>query len=134
MTIPLWCLMIATFLPFPWAFTCHAFRQRQFGNIDNNHPRLQMAQLTGIGARALAAQQNAWEALAMFTPAVLTAHVNGATAGQASLAAMLFIAARIVHGFLYLADLSSLRSLVWIVGLGSVIWLFIIAAVAHSSI
>jgi uncharacterized MAPEG superfamily protein len=128
MTTPLWCLMIATFIPFAWAFSGHAFRQRQFGNIDNSHPRVQQASLTGIGARALAAQQNAWEALAMFTPAVLTAHLNGATAGQASLAAMLFIAARVVHGCLYLADLSTLRSLVWIVGTGSVIWLFVLAA------
>jgi uncharacterized MAPEG superfamily protein len=128
MTTPLWCLVIATFLPFAWAFSCHAFRQKQFGNIDNDYPRLQQATLTGIGARALAAQQNAWEALAMFTPAVLTAHVNGATTGQASLAAMLFIAARVVHGGLYLANLSTLRSLAWVVGAGSVIWLFVLAA------
>lgn len=128
MTTPLWCLTIATFLPFAWVFTCHALRQRQFGNIDNNHPRLQQAQLTGTGARALAAQQNAWEALAMFTPAVLVAHVNGATAGQASMAAMLFIAARVVHGLLYLADLSTLRSLSWMVGAGAIIWLFVLAA------
>ena len=128
MTTPLWCLMIATFLPFVWVFAGHAFRYRQFGNIDNNHPRLQQAQLTGVGARALAAQQNAWEALAMFTPAVLIAHLTGATAGHAATASMLFIAARIAHGCLYLADLGSLRSLIWMVGAGAVIWLFVIAA------
>jgi uncharacterized MAPEG superfamily protein len=124
MTTPQWCLVIATFLPFVWSFSGHAFRQRQFGSIDNNHPRLQQAQLSGIGARALAAQQNAWEALAMFTPAVLIAHLHGATAGHASMAAILFIAARIAHGCLYLADLSSLRSLSWMIGAGAVIWLF----------
>jgi uncharacterized MAPEG superfamily protein len=128
MTTPLWCLVIATFLPFAWVFTGHALRQRQFGNIDNNHPRQQQALMTGAGARAMAAQQNSWEALAMFTPAVLVAHVNGATTGHAAIAAMLFIAARVVHGCLYLADLASLRSLVWMVGAGSVIWLFAIAA------
>ncbi len=127
MTTPLWCLVIATFLPFVWAFSGHAFRQRQFGNIDNNHPRLQQAQLTGVGARALAAQQNAWEALAMFTPAVLIAHLHGATSGHAAIAAMLFIAARVAHGSLYLAGLSSLRSLSWMVGAGAVIWLFALA-------
>lgn len=131
MTTPLWCLVIATFLPFIWAFSGHAFRQGQFGSIDNNHPRLQQAQLTGIGARALAAQQNAWEALAMFTPAVLMAHLHGATTGHAAIAATLFIAARVAHGCLYLADFSSLRSVTWIVGAGSVIWLFVLAASGH---
>jgi uncharacterized MAPEG superfamily protein len=128
MTIPLWCLLIATFLPFVWAFTATRLRQRQFGAIDNHHPRQQQAQLTGAGARAMAAQQNAWEALAMFTAAVLTAHVNGATTGQAATAAALFIVARIAHGFFYLADLDKLRSLVWVVGFAAVIWLFVLAA------
>lgn len=128
MTTPLWCLLIATFLPLVWGFAGNAFRQRQFGKIDNQYPRLQQAQLTGIGARSLAAQQNAWEALAMFTPAVLIAHLNNVTAGQATLASLLFIAARIAHGCFYLADLSTPRSLSWAVGLGAVIWLFVLAA------
>lgn len=83
--------------------------------------------MTGVGARAVAAQLNAWEALAMFTPAVLVAHLNGATAGQAALAAMLFVAARILHGVFYLADIDWARSLIWVVGVGSVIWLFVLA-------
>ena len=103
-------------------------RYGQFDNIDNRQPRLQQAQLRGLGARALAAQQNAWEALAMFTPAVLIAHLNGATTGHADTAAVLFTAARLAHGCFYLADLSSLRSLTWIVGAGAVIWLFVLAA------
>lgn len=128
MTTPLWCLVIATFLPFVWHFAALAFRYRQFGSIDNSHPRLQQAQMTGVGARALAAQQNSWEALAMFTPAVLMAHLNGATAGHAVAASTLFIAARIAHGCFYLADLSSLRTLSWMAGTGAVIWMFLLAA------
>ena len=128
MTTPLWCLLIATFLPFLWVITGHVCRYRQFGNIDNNHPRLQQAQLTGVGARAMAAQKNAWEALAMFTPAVLIAHLNGATAGRAATASILFIAARGAHGCFYLTDLSALRSLIWMIGVGAVIWLFVLAA------
>src|SRR3974390_2551077 len=131
MTIPLWCLVIATFLPLVWAITGQGFRYRQFGNLDNSDPRLQQAQLTGAGARALAAQQNAWEALAMFTPAVVIAHLNGVTTGHSATAAMLFVAARIVHGCLYIADLSSLRSLSWAVGTGAVIWLCVLAAHGH---
>jgi uncharacterized MAPEG superfamily protein len=128
MTIPLWCVSIATFLPFLWAIVGAVCRYRQFGTIDNNHPRLQQAQLSGIGARAMGAQQNAWEALAMFAPAVLVAHVNGARVGHAATAALLFIAARVVHGSLYLADLGALRSLAWAIGAGAVVWLFVLAA------
>ncbi len=127
MTTPFWCLLIVTFLPFLWSIVGNVLRQRQFGRIDNNHPRQQQAQLTGAGARALAAQQNAWEALAMFTPAVLIAHFNGATAGQAATAAMLFVAMRVVHGVFYLTDLSTLRSISWVVAFGALIWLFVIA-------
>jgi uncharacterized MAPEG superfamily protein len=64
----------------------------------------------------------------MFTPAGLNAHLKGATTGHAATAAVLFIAARIAHGCFYLADLSSLRSLTWIVGAGAVIWLSVLAA------
>jgi uncharacterized MAPEG superfamily protein len=128
MTIPLWCLLIATFLPFPWNFIAAQQRVRQFGSIDNRSPRQQQMQLTGLGARAMSAHQNAWEALAMFTAAVVTAHLNGATTGQAATAAMLFIVARIAHGLFYLADLDKLRSLAWVVGLGAVVWLFVLAA------
>jgi uncharacterized MAPEG superfamily protein len=127
MTMPLRCLLIATFLPFIWVVAGHVFRYRQFGAIDNSHPRVQQAQLTGIGARALAAQQNAWEALAMFTPAVLIAHLTGATTGHASVASVLFVAARVAHGCFYLADLGSMRSLSWSVGAAAVIWLFTLA-------
>lgn len=128
MTIPLWCLLIVTFLPFAWVAVAGQQRMQQFGSIDNRGPRQQQMQLTGLGARAMAAHQNAWEALAMFTAAVLTAHLNGATTGQAATAAMLFVIARIAHGLFYLADLDKLRSLSWMVGLGAVIWLFILAA------
>src|SRR3974377_1228157 len=131
MTIPLWCLVVATFLPLVWAVAGQGFRHRQFGNLDNSHPRLQQARLTGAGARALAAQQNALEALAMFTPPVVIAQLNGATTGHAAAAAMLFIAARIVHGCFYISNLSTLRSLSWAVGTGAVIWLFVLAAQGH---
>jgi len=126
-TTLLWCLLIATFMPLAWHCAGTVFRYRQFGAIDNDHPRLQQAQLTGIGARALAAQQNSWEALAMFTPAVLTAQFNGVTAGHAVTASILFIAARLAYGCFYLVGLSSLRTLSWIIGTGAVIWLFVLA-------
>jgi uncharacterized MAPEG superfamily protein len=130
MTIPFWCLAIATFLPFVLAITASAFRARQFGAVDNKQPRLQQAQQTGAGARAMAAQQNAWEALAMFTPAVLVAHISAPGAQQAALAATIFIAARLLHPIFYIADQDKLRSVSFVIGFACCVWLFVIAVLA----
>jgi uncharacterized MAPEG superfamily protein len=43
------------------------------GPLDNTNPRQWLAQQTGVAERLNAAQQNSWEALAVFEPAVLTA-------------------------------------------------------------
>jgi len=106
------------------------FRVKQFGTYDNRNPRAQSAALQGIGARALAAQQNSWEALAVFTPSVLVAHLAGADPEQSSTAAVVFILARVCYSAAYLADLSSVRSLTFLVGLGSCIYFFVLAAAA----
>ena len=128
MTTPLWCLFIAVLIPYVLAFTGTSFRRRQLGSVDNHNPRQQVLQLTGAGARCYAAQQNAWEALAVFTAAVATAHLAGADASDAARAAQIFIAARVVHAIAYLADQDKLRGIAFIVGLGCCISLFVLAA------
>ena len=127
MTIPFWCLLAAAVLPYLLAFTGARHRKLQLGSVDNRHPRQQIAQLTGTGARYYAAQQNAWEALAVFTAAVFVAHAAGADAGKSALAALLFIAARVLHAVFYVVDQDKLRSLSFMVGFGSCIWLFALA-------
>ncbi len=128
MTISLWCLVIATFLPLLCAGWASALRIKQFGAADNKMPRAQQARQEGAGARVYAAQSNGWEALAMFTPAVLIAHAVHPDAAQASTAAIIFIAARIVHPFVYVANLDKLRTAAFGVGAACCIWLFVIAA------
>ena len=111
MTVPLWCLALVTFLPYVWApFTSRspasAARQRR----QQGPARLQYAQLTGRGARALGAHQNAFEALAVFAPAVLVAHLAGADPLWSARLASLFVVARVLHGASYLTDLDVSRS------------------------
>ncbi len=130
MTTPFWCLLVALLLPIALAMAGGYFRMRQFGSMDNKHPRQQAAQLEGAGARAYAAQGNAWEALAMFTAAVAVAHMAGADPGSSATAALLFVAARIAHPILYIANIDWARSLSFFVALGSCIWLFVLAAQA----
>ncbi|MEB2343880.1 MAG: MAPEG family protein [Deltaproteobacteria bacterium] len=129
MTTPLWCLVIVALLPYVLSFSGGYFRMRQLGGIDNKHPRLQAMKLEGAGARAYAAQANAWEALGFFTAAVVVLHLanpeaaRGATAANLSLG---FLATRIVHPIAYLANLDVLRSLAFLAGLAcgiGLLWL-----------
>lgn len=130
MTTPFWCLLVVAVLPYLLANMGGYFKFKQFGNLDNNHPRLQAARLEGIGARALAAQMNAWEALSVFATAVFMAHLAHANAEASATAAMVFTATRFAHPVLYLADLATPRTIVFLVGLGSLGRLFYLAATA----
>ena len=128
MTVPLWCLAIACFLPYVWAPFIVSARASQLGSIDNKNPRAQQAQLTGRGARAVGAHKNAFEALAVFAPAVLVAHVAGADPLWAARLAETFVAVRVLHGVFYLADLDLLRSSAFAVGMACAVGLFALAA------
>jgi uncharacterized MAPEG superfamily protein len=129
-TTPFWCLLVVILVPYVLAGTAGYFKAQQFGRLDNKNPRAQGAALQGAGARAWAAQQNAWEALAIFAPAVIVAHLAGADPGSSATAAALFVGARVLHAVFYLANLDVLRSLSFFVAFGSVLWLFGLAASA----
>ncbi len=128
MTTPFWCLLFAVLIPYVLAGTVGYFKSAQLGSIDNHDPRAQSAQLRGPGARAVAAQANAWEALPVFASAVFVAHLAGADAAGSAAAALLFVAMRIAHAACYLADLATARSVVFLIGFGSCLWLFVLAA------
>lgn len=130
MTTPLWCLVIVALLPFLLSFSGGYFRMREFGSIDNKHPRLQVARLEGVGARVYAAQANAWEALAVFTAALVVLHLANPEAARGSTAATLsgvFLATRVAHPIAYVANQDVVRSLVFVVGLGCLFGIFWIA-------
>jgi len=130
MTFPFWCLVVCCFLPYALAFTTGYFKSKQFGSVDNNNPRAQTALLEGTGARVNAAQQNAWEALTIFAVAVFVAHLAGADPENSSVAAGVFVATRVLHPIFYIGDFATPRSLTFLVGLGCLVWLFVLAAQA----
>jgi len=130
MTTPLWCLLIVALLPYVLSTAGGYFKMRQFGSVDNKHPRIQAAKLEGVGARANAAQQNAWEALGFFTAVLAVLHLANPEAARASTAAnlsLVFLATRVLHPILYIANLDIARSSVFLVGLGCGIWLLWLA-------
>jgi uncharacterized MAPEG superfamily protein len=104
------------------------FRNKQLGSVDNANPREQAKELSGAGARTVAAQQNAWEALALFTAAVLTAHVLGADPAMSANLAMGFVVFRVLHAACYIGGFATIRSLMFLGSLVCGIWLFVLGA------
>ncbi len=130
MTVPFYCmvamlaLVILTKIPL-----ARAQAQAGRGKYDNRDPRTQQGALTGWGKRALAAHQNTFEAIAIFTPGVFISHF--ARPEQASCAATLAIVAvvaRYIYPVLYIADVHLVRSLVWGVGFVCSLWLALLPA------
>jgi len=87
-----------------------------------------LARLDGWRQRANWAQLNGFEAFPPFAAAVIIAHLLAVPQARIDLLAMAFIAARVVYGILYLANLPSLRSLAWMIATGCVVALFVSAA------
>lgn len=114
------CLIIVTLLPFlakaPLAWAMNEYGNGESKGYDNAHPRQQQRQLTGFGARCLAAHENSFEAIIMFAPAVLLAiATNNANEYTANLA-MGFVICRIAYLLSYWFNLDKIRSTVWVVG------------------
>ncbi len=120
MTLALWCLLVVSLLP----IACAGIAKWGFRGFDNRHPREWLARQEGWRARANAAQQNSWEALAMFAAAVLTAHVAGGAQPTVDLLSGAFVVARVLFIALYVVDQATLRSIVWIAGVGCCVGLF----------
>ena len=85
----------------------------KLGGYNNNHPRSQQSKLTGFGARALAAHQNAFESVIIFAPAVLLALITKNTDPVIITLAVVHIVARVMFNILYLLKLSLFRSIAW---------------------
>ena len=116
MSIPFWCVFISALLIFVAKIPVAKAMNEQ-GGYNNHLPRQQQAQLTGFGARALAAHQNSFEAFMIFAVGVLVAHSTQTAGWLIDALAIVFVIARIIYLLCYWADLAWQRSLVWFVGL-----------------
>ena len=124
MTIAFWCVLVAGFLPYFGTLTAKIGGER----FDNSNPRDWLSAQSGFRKRANAAQHNSFEAFPFFAAAVIIAHVAGAPQGRIDLFAVVFILARLFYIAFYVADMATLRSLAWFVGVGSVVALFLAVA------
>ncbi len=125
MTIAYSCVLIAALMPYLWTGLAKISK----ANYDNHQPREFLKQLDGWGQRANWAQKNSFEAFPAFAAAVIIAsmigHIEQSTLDKL---ALLFIASRLLHGFFYITNLATLRSIVWLIGIGSWVSIFILSA------
>jgi uncharacterized MAPEG superfamily protein len=114
-----WSILIAALLPLIIIGYAKA------GSRDNSTPRDSAESLSGAKRRAYAAHQNAFESFPFYAVSVIAALNFGASATTVSVLAALYLAFRIAHALLYIADKSSLRSAAYAGGLFANIAIFL---------
>lgn len=122
-TLAYWCLLAATALPY---ITAYIAKAGAFRWGDNRSPREWAARQTGWRARAVAAQNNGFESLPLFMAGVIAAHQFGGAQGRIDALALSYVLLRVVYVSLYIRDRSSLRSVVWVLGLACSVALFFV--------
>jgi uncharacterized MAPEG superfamily protein len=121
MSIALWCVLFAGLMP----IAVGGLSKKLGGNYDNNDPRGQAVGYTGVAKRTHAAHQNSFEAFPLFAVAVVVAEMKGAPRGMVDMLALAFVGFRLSYVATYMADQSTLRSVVWTLALFSTIGIFI---------
>ena len=126
------CILVACLLPIVCAGIAKSGsfgRPRSQGGYDNHDPRAWLARQQGHRARANAAQANSFEALPAFIAGVLVAQQAGVAAATVNALALAFVVLRVAYIALYVADRAAARSIVWMLGLGVCVALFVLALV-----
>ena len=122
MPIGYWCILVAALLPLVLVGYAKS------NSRDNNAPRDSAEQLAGAKRRAYAAHQNAYENFPFFAVAVVAALSFGAASSTVSALALLYLAFRIAHAWLYITDRPSLRSAAYAGALFANIAIFVLPA------
>lgn len=124
-SVAYWCVFIAAVLPYVWVGIAKAGAR----GYDNRDPRGWASQQQDVRRRrAHAAHMNAFEAFPAFAAGVVLADLAGVADATIAQYAIVFIAARLLHGAFYLTDMATLRSVVWLVGIASSLGLIVQAA------
>ncbi|ENW96899.1 MAPEG family protein [Acinetobacter sp. NIPH 298] len=110
----------------PYVFTLVAKSKGGFQAKDNHNPREFLARTTGLSARANAVQQNSFESLPLFIAAILMAEYMVIPERFILTLGWAYIVFRVIYGICYLANLATLRSIIWFFSLLCPIFLFVI--------
>lgn len=125
MTIAFWCVLFAGLLPYA-AIGIAKWDKTYLRN--NSNPRDWEAKLGGVQARAHAAHLNTFEAFPLFAASIFVAALCKSPQSIVDSLAIAFVIARVLYIACYVGNLATLRSLVWMAGLGLCIAQFVVAA------
>jgi uncharacterized MAPEG superfamily protein len=94
---------------------------------DMSAPREMFDKFPPYIKRANWAHQNAFESFTLFAPAALMAYVTGQESTVALVAAIAYVAARLLYSVFYILDIPLLRSMMFAVGSTGIFTLFVIS-------
>lgn len=123
--VAIWAMMIASVLPLLLAMLAKALGG--FGIADNSHPREVVSKYTGKAARANAAQQNSYEGLPVFLASVIVAMLFFVPQVVVNYLAVTYVVFRVIYSITYIANLPTLRSIVWTLSMACCFLLFYLA-------
>ncbi|MEL6578636.1 MAG: MAPEG family protein [Cyanobacteria bacterium J06621_12] len=83
---------------------------------DQSAPRAMFDKLPDYAKRATWAHQNGFEALTIYGLAALMAYATGVDSDWARIAAIAFLAARLLYSVFYIANIPLLRSMMFAIG------------------
>ena len=121
LTVAYWTVLIAALLPIVCAGVAKwgaVGKSRRDGGYDNHNPRAWLAKQSDWRARANAAQANSFEAMPFFIGAVIIAHQLHAPQMRLDVLAFTWVVLRMLYILMYLADMATMRSVVWALALG----------------
>ncbi len=121
LTLAYWTVLIAALLPILCAGVAKwgaMGKSRREGGYDNHNPRAWLARQSDWRARANSAQANSFEAMPFFIGAVIIAHQLHAPQMRLDVLAFIWVVLRMLYILMYLADMATLRSVVWVLALG----------------
>ena len=110
----------------PYVSTIIAKFAGDFKVSDNKNPREFLAKTTGLAARANAVQQNSFESLPLFIAAILMAEYMVVPQSIIMLLGIAYLALRLIYGICYLANIATLRSIIWFLSMACPIYLLIL--------
>ena len=108
-------ILIACLLPY--ISTIIAKVASGFKIKDNQNPREFLAKSTGLAARANAVQQNSFESLPLFIASILMAEYMVVPQYMVMMLGIAYIVLRIIYAICYFCNLSTLRSVIWLLSM-----------------
>lgn len=125
MTSELWTLLWSAILCLALPVLYGTLYFRQIGQAGVLGNREGVPEPRGAAGRGLRAHRNLLENLLPFAIVVLVARAAGISNSMTVLGAWLFLGARVIHAASYIAGITGIRTLAWLVGAAGIVLIIV---------